>query len=154
MTIANMEAPADIPEGFRVFDLPFEDGFIGQNGPLYIRRDEAGALVFGSRIRARHCNPMRICHGGWMATLMDMVLPLNARMSVGLEENYLLTVAMTLDYLGGAQLGAWIEGRGRVLRKTKRLVFSEAMLTVEGEPILRGSGVYRIGPESPRLTVD
>lgn len=101
----------------------------------------------------RHCNPMGVCHGGWLATLMDMVLPINARLTADLPENFLLTVQMSLDYLGTAPLGAWVEGRGRVLRKTRRLVFADALLTIDGDPIMRGSGVFRIGPPGLRLEI-
>ena len=138
------------PPGFR--PLPIADGFVARNGPIYARREGAGAL-FGFRVRRDHCNPMGICHGGWLATVADMCLPLTARLG-GLEEHFLLTVHMGIDYLAPAPLGAWVEGRGRVLRRTGRMVFADGTLEAAGETILRASGVFRIGPPSERLVIE
>lgn len=132
------------PEGFR--ELRMEGGFIGHNGPFFIRREEDD-LAFGFRVAAHHCNPFGTCHGGWIASAMDMVLPLTARLRGGLENNFLFTVSMTLDYLGAANLGDWVEGRGEILRLTGRMVFVQGILTIDGDPCARGSGVFRRGPE-------
>ncbi len=136
--------PADlIPAGFR----PIKSGgeYIALNGPICFRRD-ADALVFGFRVQARHCNPMGICHGGWLATMADMIMPLGARAAAQLDDNFLLTVSMSLDFMGPASLGAWVEGRAQLLSRTKRMVFAQGMLTVDDKTILRCSGVFRIGP--------
>ena len=137
-----------MPDGFRPF--PHHEGFIGSNGPLYIGR-EGEEYVLGARILPRHCNPMMIAHGGWLATLLDMTLPICARHSAGVPDNFLLTISLTLDYLGGAKVGSWVTGRAEVLKRTKRLVFVQGALSVDGEAITRGSGVFRIGPEAPPI---
>jgi len=70
-------APAspNVPEGFH--PRSFGDGFIGVNGPLYVRR--AGSqFQLGFRVERRHCNMMGICHGGMMATFCDMLMPISA----------------------------------------------------------------------------
>jgi hypothetical protein len=36
-----------------------------------------------------------------------------------------------------------------VLKRTRRMVFMQGLLTVGGEPIARGSGIFRIGPAAP-----
>lgn len=137
------------PAGFR--PLLFADGFIGHNGTAYVDRTGAEP-VFGFRIGANHCNPMGICHGGWVATMLDMVLPLTARFTVAdLEDHFLLTVNLAIDYLGSAKLDQWVEGRGQVLKRTGRMVFMQGLLTVDGEPIARGSGIFRIGPTAPPI---
>ncbi len=136
-----------VPAGFQLLDLPTKEGFIGHNGPLYARRSPGG-VVFGARIGVNHCNPMQICHGGWLATLMDMVLPLGARAAEA-PAHFLLTVSLNLDYLAPVKLGSWVEGEARVLRRTARMVFVDGLLQVEGSPVVRGSGVFRIGPPAP-----
>lgn len=83
---------------------------------------------------------------------MDMVLPLTARFTVpDLNRHFLLTVNMAIDYLGPAPLGAWVEGRGQVLKRTGRMVFMQGLLTIDGDPITRGNGVFRIGPTVPPI---
>jgi uncharacterized protein (TIGR00369 family) len=138
-----------VPEGFVALQVG-SGGFIGHNGPLYARRDADGHPVFGFRVQPIHCNPMGICHGGWLATMLDMTLPLTARLS-GPESVFLLTVNLSIDYLNAVPLGAWVEGRAQVLRRTKRMVFIQGMLSVDGESTTRASGVFRVGPNAPDL---
>jgi uncharacterized protein (TIGR00369 family) len=51
--------------------------FIRHNGPLYARLLD-GRLELGFRVEERHTNPLKICHGGMLATLADMLLPMVA----------------------------------------------------------------------------
>lgn len=127
------------------------DGFIGRNGPVYVDRSGAHPL-FGFRVAELHCNPMAICHGGWTATVMDMVLPLTARFIIAdLADHFLMTVNMTVDYLGAAALGAWVEGRADILKRTGRMVFVQGLLSVGGTPTARANGIFRIGPVAPLI---
>lgn len=138
------------PAGYRPLQFG-NDGFIGQNGSIYV--DCSGAEpIFGFRVGDRHCNPMGICHGGWTATVMDMVLPLTARFTVpDLEDHFLLTISIAVDYLGSAPLGAWVEGRGQILKRTRRMVFIQGLLSVDGVPTARGNGIFKIGPAAPMI---
>ncbi len=146
MSMAVDAAREIVPDGFR----PIKSGgeYIASNGPICFRHGGDG-LVFGFRVQDKHCNPMGICHGGWLATMADMVLPVGAREAAGLEDNFLLTVNLSLDFLGPAPLGSWVEGRAELLSRTKRMVFAQGTLSVEARPILRCSGVFRIGPALP-----
>ena len=62
----------DIPEGFK--PLPISSGFIGVNGPLYMRRvsrPDGDIAQAGFRVEERHTNPMGNCHGGMLATFAE-----------------------------------------------------------------------------------
>lgn len=86
--------------------------------------------------------------------MLDMVMPLSVKLrDEELAERFLLTVNMSLDYLGAAPMGSWVEGRGELLRKTKRLLFLQGMLSLDGEPIVRGSTIMRIGNPAPRINL-
>lgn len=139
-----------VPAGYQ--PLRFAgDGFIGRNGPVYVDRSGA-APIFGFRVSDQHCNPMGICHGGWIASVMDMVLPLTARFTVpGLEDHFLMTINIAVDFLGSAPLGAWVEGRGQILKRTGRMVFTQGLLSVEGIPMARGNGIFKIGAVAPLI---
>ena len=130
------------PPGFKAIDLNV-DGFIGANGPLYGKLDEQGRPVLGLRIERRHCNPLVIAHGGCLAFLADMVL--GFAVGATLEGRRLLpNISMNLDYLAPAPLGCWLEGQGRPLRVTRNLGFADALLTADGLPALRASGILKI----------
>ena len=141
-----MNAPDDVslalPEGFRPF--PAGGDFVHLNGPLYGRKTERG-LQLGFRVEQRHCNPMGNCHGGMLATLADMTLPMSAQRHPEVRHRFLPTISLQIDYLAPAPLGAWVQGEGEVLRVTRSLLFMQGLITVDGEPALRASGVFKLG---------
>ncbi len=141
-----MTETPNLPEGFS--ELPFRTGFVGVNGPLYVKRGADGRLHLGFRVEERHCNPMGIAHGGMLVTFADMQLPFGARFQADLSDRFLPTIHLATDFLAPAPLGAWVEGETEVLRRTRNLVFAQCLVTADGEPCLRASGIFKIGPEA------
>jgi len=140
------------PPGFARLRLLRTNGFLDANGPLYAKR-EPGRFVLGIRVEHRHTNFGGICHGGWLATLADMLIGLGANAQAKLWQ-FLPTVNLTCDYLKPAQLGDWIEGRVDVLRTTRNLCFTQGVLSVEGEPILRCHGTLKVpGKPDPQFVL-
>ena len=134
----------EVPEGFRARE--FGGGFMAVNGPLYARKTDAGVQL-GFRVEERHCNPMRICHGGMMATFCDMLLPISAHvMSNELAERFLPTINLQIDYLAASPLGAWVQGEAQLLRATRSLVFMQGLVQADGVSVARVSGIFKIGP--------
>jgi uncharacterized protein (TIGR00369 family) len=137
------------PDGYT--PLTLGGAFIATNGPFYYKRDGEPRIV-GFRVMPRHCNPIGICHGGWLATMADMLLPITAGRLARTGDAFLLTVSLNLDFLGQARLGDWVEGRAELLRKTKRMLFVQGILSVNGEPIARVSGIFRIAAPVEEMT--
>ena len=137
-------ASPNLPEGFH--PRSFGDGFIGVNGPLYVRR--AGSqFQLGFRVERRHCNMMGICHGGMMATFCDMLMPISAHvLSAQIGKRFLPTINLQIDYLAAAPLGAWVQGEAQLLRTTRSLVFMQGLVEADGVPVARTSGIFKIGP--------
>jgi uncharacterized protein (TIGR00369 family) len=138
-----MTAPTDIPAGFS--PMPMGGDFIGINGPIYLKHE--GALVqLGFRVELRHTNPMGNCHGGWLASFSDMVLPLSIhRKAPEIGYKFLPTISLQIDYLSPALLGAWVQGEAEVLRVTRSLVFAQGLVHADGVPAVRISGIFKIG---------
>ena len=145
MTAHPMTAPEPpIPEGFKV--RHYGDGFIAANGPLYLKKLEPG-IALGFRVERRHCNPMGICHGGMIATFCDMLLPISAHyLSQDLGRRFLPTISLQIDYLAPSKLGAWVQGQAQLLRSTRSMVFMQGLVSADGEPVARVSGIFKIGP--------
>jgi uncharacterized protein (TIGR00369 family) len=129
-----------IPADFRRLHMAVNP-FIDLNGPLYGRWAD-GVFTLGFRVESRHCNPAMSCHGGMIMTLADMTMLIGCNLQ-GTLNQYLLTVNLTTDFLGPANEGVWIEGRCDVLRASKNMVFSQGMLSVEGQPIARINGIFK-----------
>ena len=133
----------DIPAGFAA--LAMGDGFMGVNGPLYLLHTD-GLVQVGMRVEARHCNPMGNCHGGMLATFSDMVLPLSIhRLAPEVGFRFLPTISLQLDYLSPAPLGCWVQAQAQVLRVTRNMVFAQGLVSADGVPAVRISGVFKIG---------
>jgi uncharacterized protein (TIGR00369 family) len=140
---------SDVPEGFTVWRGGGE--FMKTNGPLYLY-DHGGVVRLGFRVEARHTNPLGICHGGMMASYCDMLLPISAHhKEAALARRFLPTISLQIDYLTACPLGAWVEGEAQVLRATRNLVFMQGLVTTDGTPAARVSGVFKIGADFARV---
>ncbi|MHB8951019.1 MAG: PaaI family thioesterase [Rhodoferax sp.] len=136
-------APLDIPDGFRPIVVGGQ--FIAHNGPLY-GQWTGQRLLLGFRVEERHTNPLKICHGGMLATFADMLIPCASMYQNEMERRFLPTISLQIDYMGAAPLGAWIQGEADVLRTTRNMLFGQALVHADGQPALRVSGIFKLGP--------
>jgi uncharacterized protein (TIGR00369 family) len=122
--------------------------FIALAGPLFARlesRAGGAQLLMGFRVEQRHCNPLGMCHGGMLATFADMLMPMAAMYQPAGERRFLPTISLHMDYLAPAMLGAWVQGEAQILRTTRNLLFAQGMVSADGTPALRVSGVFKQG---------
>jgi uncharacterized protein (TIGR00369 family) len=119
--------------------------FIAHNGPLHARLYK-GRLQLGFRVEERHTNPLKICHGGMLASFADMLMPCVAMYQTEAERRFLPTISLQVDYLAPAPLGAWVQGEGDVLRSTRNMVFAQGLVRADGQVAMRVSGVFKQGP--------
>lgn len=134
---------APIPDGFRPARI--HGDFIAFNGPLYARLD-GDRIALGFRVEQRHTNPLGICHGGMLATFVDMLVPCTAMYEPGRERRFLPTISLQIDYLGPSPRGAWVQGEAQILRTTRNMVFGQGLVSADGAPALRFSGIFKLGP--------
>jgi uncharacterized protein (TIGR00369 family) len=132
-----------VPDGFQPIPLTPKGSFAEVNGPLYAKVVD-GKLIVGFRVEARHCNPANICHGGMMMSFADMLLGIGSNFAAKLGR-FLPTVNMTSDFLAPSPLGCWVEGTAEVLRVTRNLVFAQGLITADGTPAMRVSGIMKLG---------
>lgn len=115
-------------------------------GPFWVERGER-LVRLGLRVRRRHCNSAGAAHGGMVASLADLGL-IHAvsvlRERQGQERVPLSTVSMSIDYLGPAPEGSWLEIASEVTRLGGSLAFVEGSMTAEGRRVARASGVFSI----------
>jgi uncharacterized protein (TIGR00369 family) len=138
-----MSPDSPVPEGFR--PAAIHGDFVIFNGPLFGRVVD-GRLQLGFRVEQRHTNPLGICHGGMLATFVDMLVPCAAMYTPGRERRFLPTISLQIDYLGSAKLGAWVQGEAQILRTTRNLVFGQGLVSADDAPCVRMSGIFKLGP--------
>lgn len=122
------------------------DPFETMAGPFYLRRDDArGGILCGFRPGLQNRNGHGMIHGGSLMTFADFCLFAIAS-SAG-EEIHGVTVTMNSEFVGPAQAGQLLLGRGELVRNGGSLVFARGTITADGKPVLSFSGtIKRIRP--------
>ncbi len=127
------------PPGFREIKVPGE--FLAVNGPLHADITDDYAHL-GLRIEDRHGNSSGICHGGTLMMFADIQLAVGSKYQTGKFE-FLPTIHFACDFLKPVRTGDWLTGRTRVIRQSRNYNFSECLLFVDGEPVLRANGINK-----------
>ena len=143
MSAVTEEAMLEVPSGFK--PLAIGGDYMAVNGPLYVRVVE-GRAQLAFRVEKRHTNPLNNCHGGMLASFGDMLLPVCIHRQSEIGHRFLPTISLQIDYLAPAPLGAWVQGEADVLRVTRAMVFATGVASADGTPVIRVSGIFKIGP--------
>ena len=133
-----------LPEGFspHVRKSPLTDPW----EPLYAKPG-ADRLVLGVHVRPEHCNSRNMPHGGFLAAMADNAMGLSLGVSLagdGRESAGLVTVSLTLDYLGSAKLGQWLEFDTDFVKLGRSICFAEATVRADGQPIARARATFKV----------
>lgn len=122
------------------------DSFQELNGPIMRSRafcPTAEEYVrLGFMVVDKSCNASGVCHGGMIATLLDIALGMNA--IAASDGRQTPTMSFTVDFAQPARAGDWVESRVRIIRRTRRTVFCDGLLVIAAGVIARGSGVFKI----------
>lgn len=110
--------------------------------PLYSRKTE-DAVILGLRAQAAHTNSRGFVHGGLISALADNAMGLSCSHRLGGEAS-LVTVNLTLDFLGSAQIGQWLEFTTAFVKTGGTLSFAQAFVTADGQPCARANGVFKV----------
>lgn len=133
------------PEGFRPLGVTPERAE-GYNPIVFHARRIGGALALGFRVGPEHLNPGGRCHGGVLASFCDMQLAFAIMYeTLTLATTILPTINLSLDYLAAVLPGAWVEGVGGVVSVTRNFAVAQGVVTADGVPAVRTSGIYKVG---------
>ncbi len=129
-----------VPEGFSPHfrRSPLTDPW----EPLYSRRT-ATAVVLGLRLREAHTNSRGLAHGGLISALADNAMGLSCALALP-EGAAPLTVSLSVDYLGSARPGQWLEFDTAFVRTGGTLCFAQAFVTADGVPCARANATFRV----------
>lgn len=131
----------EIPQGFIPLNRP--SPFIHTIGPVYIK--DAGARpIIGLPIEDKHANARGIAHGGVLASLADIALGYNLVFSTS-PPRALVTVHLTVDFIGSAKIGDWVEAHVEIQKQEGRTAFASARLISGNKQLARASGIFRMG---------
>lgn len=136
-----------VPDGFKRVRMTLGGSFIDSVGPFWIS-DQDGRIRMGLRIDERHCSGYNVCHGGFLASFADMLMPLVTYQAAELKTSprIIPTLSLQLDYIKSVKKGDWLEGEAALLKITRTVVFVQGLVFAERELALRCSGVYKKVP--------
>ncbi len=129
-----------IPEGFGPISRtsPFTDLL----GPIYQKTDSSG-LIIGLLAEDKHCNARGLVHGGIFGTLADIAMGYSAAFSTE-PPTYMVTTSQTVDYVGKAEKGDWIEVHTDVQKVGRSIAFANCYFHVGSKRIARASAVFSV----------
>ena len=110
--------------------------------PIYSRKTDE-AVILGLVSEAAHTNSRGFVHGGLISALADNAMGLSCSHRLGGEAS-LVTVNLTLDFLGSAQIGQWLEFTTAFVKNGGTLAFAQAFVTADGQPCARANGVFKV----------
>ena len=131
----------EIPDGFErhcpqsPLTAPWE--------PIYSKRTE-DAVIIGLRLAEPHTNSRGLVHGGLITSLADNAMGLSC--GAGLEGggSRLLTVSLSIDFIGSAKVGQWLAVETDVIKLGSNLCFAQCFVTADGARIARANGTFSV----------
>lgn len=134
-----MENNKPIPAGFTKHDR--RSGLTDPWEPLYAAGSDTG-FSLGLHAAAPHVNSRGFVHGGLLSALADNAMGLSCARQI---ENVggLVTVSLSIDYLGTARQGEWLEIRAEPTRIGQSLCFAEARILSDGQLCATAKAVFK-----------
>ena len=117
--------------------------------PLYSRKTE-GAVILGLPTAQAHTNSRGFVHGGLISALADNAMGLSCSQRLGGQAR-LLTVSLTVDFLGVAKVGQWLEFDTIFVKPGGSICFAQAFVTADGEPCARANAVFKVAKPVEKL---
>jgi uncharacterized protein (TIGR00369 family) len=129
-----------VPEGFS--DSGRSSAFLDLIGPVY-ERGTGPDYQMAFQVDARHANTHGGCHGGVIASILDVYVGRLAMLHTP-PPTPGVTVQLAIDYLGAIPVGAWVIAHGQVDKKGRELAHVSGTLTVDGRAAARATAIFRI----------
>ena len=132
-----------IPAGFEPHfrKSPFTDPW----EPLYSKRTEK-AVHLGLRLAKPHTNSRGLIHGGLIASLADNAMGYSCAQAMGWNAS-LLTISLSVDYTGSAEIGQWLAVECEVIRTGSTICFAQSLIKADDVVIARANGTFRVVPK-------
>ncbi len=111
--------------------------------PLYSQRRADGIdLLF--EVSQSHCNSRGFLHGGVIAALCDNVMGLSLGAVLNNAQANIVTISLSLDYIGSAKIGDAALIEPRVIRAGGSIGFCDALVKCGDKIIARANAAFSI----------
>ena len=132
--------------GWLTWHVSGEERYNATLGKLLVRPDGAGRARCRMFPETLQSNLGNVVHGGAILTFIDMALFAGGHVA-GVDIAHSVTLDLSAQFLGPAQLGQPLDTSVELLRETRRLAFMRGLVEQEGALVASWSGAIRKGGE-------
>jgi acyl-coenzyme A thioesterase PaaI-like protein len=132
--------------GWLTWDVSGEERYNATLGKLLVRPDGAGRARCRMFPETLQSNLGNVVHGGAILTFIDMALFAGGHVA-GVDIAHSVTLDLSAQFVGPAQLGLPLDSSVELLRETRRLAFMRGLVEQEGALVASWSGAIRKGGE-------
>lgn len=133
-----MSEAVEVPEGY--VPIIMVEPFTTRIGPLFSRQT-GDNIQIGFRVEASHLNIEKVVHGGMLATVADQAIGINIAHGSGSEYD-VLTMHLSVDYIGPAYLGDWVEATARLTKQGGKIRFGNCEVRAGDRLLLTASAIF------------
>ena len=116
-------------------------GFIEHIGGLELKKIDENNYSFSIAIKEIHLNAGKIAHGGYLSTIADAGMGSAAHMVSGKK---CVTISLEIKFISAGLLGQVLNGKVKIQKKTKSLVFITCEIFKPEGIVITASGVWKI----------
>jgi len=117
-------------------------GFMKYLGGLDLKKINDTDYEFAVEVKEIHLNTGQIAHGGFLSTIADTGMGTAAHQVAG--DRRCVTINLNLKFITAAKLGEKLNGKVKILKKTKTLVFINCEINNAKDIVVSASGTWKI----------
>ena len=117
-------------------------GFMSHIGGLSLKKTDINNFVFSTVVKEIHLNSGKIAHGGFLSTIADTGMGTAAHVVAG--NRRCVTISLDVKFISAAFINQVLEGRVKIQKKTRSLIFITCKILNSEETVVTASGVWKI----------
>jgi acyl-coenzyme A thioesterase PaaI-like protein len=118
-----------------------DEGYIGLIGPFWQRFDDGDTPRYAFLAAKKHHNRRGVVQGGMLMTFADRSLGMTAWYAN--QQQPQATVHLDVHFVDAVQIGEFVEMHGKVVRRTRSLIFMSGELMVGDRVVATANGVWK-----------
>jgi|TARA_B110000858_G_C17348486_1_gene269860 acyl-coenzyme A thioesterase PaaI-like protein len=116
-------------------------GFMHHNGDIELKKIDENNYFFSSIVKEIHLNSGKIAHGGYLATIADTGMGTAAHI---VSNKRCVTISLEIKFISAGLLGQVLNGKVKIQKKTKSLVFITCEIFKPEGTVITASGIWKI----------
>jgi uncharacterized protein (TIGR00369 family) len=117
-------------------------GFMKYLGGLDLKKIDDLNYEFLTEVKETHLNTGKIAHGGYLSTIADTGMGTAAHRVAG--DRRCVTINLDMKFITAAKLGEKLNGKVKILKKTRTLVFINCEIHNNKDLVISASGTWKI----------